>query len=101
MDLNLTSWAGATVIVMTLVSAIKAGWKGWADGKEARLALVLGIVVGIAAKLTGAMAFEPGAAGWVHAILGGVLCGISAQIAHDKALNALVGKGNSNGEAKK
>jgi hypothetical protein len=101
MDLNLTSWAGATVVVMALVSAVKAGWKGWADGKEARLALALGVVVGLAARLTGAMAFEPGAAGWVHAVLGGVMCGIAAQVAHDKALNAIVGKGNSDGEVKK
>lgn len=94
-DFDLTSWAGATVVVMTLVSAVKAGWKGWAAGKEARLSLVLGIVVGLAARLTGAMAFDPGAAGWVHAILGGVMCGIAAQATHDYALNPIIGKGDS------
>lgn len=96
MDFNLTSWAGATVVVMALVSAVKAGWKSWASGKEARLALVLGILVGIAAKLTGAMHFDPGAAGWVGAILGGIMCGIAAQATHDYALNPIIGKGDSN-----
>ena len=86
---ELTSVAGAVLVVLTLVSGIKAGWPAWTEGKEARLSLALGLLVAVAAKLTHAMFPDPGVVGWVQTVVGGLAIGIGAQLAHDKALNAM------------
>jgi len=92
MNFDLTSWAGLTAMILATVSGLKKAFPTWVNGKEEFLAIVLGIVLGLAAKATGALSTPAGAQGWIYAALGGVAAGLSAQVAHDKLLNPLIKK---------
>ena len=89
-NFDLSSWAGIAALTVALVSAVKSGWKGWASGKEPKLAMVLALVLTLTAHATGAMAFAAGARGWVDAVIGGILAGVAAQVGHDYLLDPVL-----------
>jgi hypothetical protein len=91
MSFDLTNFAGLVAAVLAAVSAVKAGWPAWAEGREPRLALLLGLIFGIAARAVHPVSFAGGLEGWIAAALQGIMAGIAAQVAHDKALGPIKG----------
>jgi hypothetical protein len=89
MTFDLTTFAGLVAAVLACVSAIKTGWPTWTAGREPRLALAIGLLFGLAARVVHPASFSLGLEGWLAASLQGLAAGIGAQVAHDKGLNVL------------
>lgn len=99
MNVDLTTLAGMSALVLGVISAVKFAWPAWTEEKEPRLAIVLGLVVGVVARLARPGAFPAGVEGWVAAIVQGLTAAMTAGVAHDKLLNPIkkgpdVPKGN-------
>ncbi len=97
----LGSWGGIAIVTTAIVQALKKAFT-FADGNEPKIALLVGPLLAVAAKFAGVIAQTPGAAGWVVAVVGGILAGgVGGQIVHDKFWNPvakLLPKGGKDGK---
>ena len=82
----LASWSGMGLLVTALVQGAKRAFKK-VEGNEAILSLVLGPILAVVAKASGAMTLNGGWSGWAVAIIGGLLVGVGGQVIHDKFWN--------------
>ncbi len=91
---DLATFAGLALVIPMLVGALKKLWPAWVKGKEAHLALISTLAIGIATKLTVPGAF--GGVGWVTLILGLIFTAVGSMVVHDQVINRVIHKPNPN-----
>ena len=91
----LASYGGMAVGVTFLISALKAIWKSFIDGKEPILAIILSYIVGIVAKLVTDVYGPNTFKAWTLHILILLFVAVGAAVFHDKVVNAITGKKSS------
>ena len=114
--MNFQTWIAAvtaasatgSAAVMFLVSGLKWLIPASVKGNEQRTAIILGLAVGLVSGIVAhsmtAANFPAGWMGWLAAIgtglFVGVNSGVGGQLAHDKLLNTVLGKGGDDKEDK-
>lgn len=88
------SYVGVAMGVTFLVSGVKALFKGWADGKEGYLTVVLSYGLGVVAKLVTDFYGDSSVKAWALHLLVLAFVAVGAAAFHDKFLNILQGKGD-------
>lgn len=90
----LASYGGLAVGVSLLVSGLKSLWKGWVDGKEPVLTVILTYLLGIASKLIMPDVYGPNSLqSWALHVIVLLFVAVLAGSFHDKLTNALMHKG--------
>jgi len=89
----LASYGGLAVGVSLLVSGLKSLWKGWTDGKEPVLTVILTFALGLVAKLVMPGVYGDGSLrSWtLHAVVL-LFVAMGAGVFHDKVTNVFAGK---------
>jgi len=82
-DFDLTTFAGLAAATTAAVSGLKLMFPDHVKGKEALISLVLPLLLGVVAKLSGSFAGLE----WVPFVTTLLLGGMTAQVAHDKVVN--------------
>lgn len=91
--MDLATWGGISLLVMGLIEAGKRAFDVLAEPqKAARMSLILGVALGLTAKIGGFMELPAGFGGYALAVLGGLMAGGGAQLVHNNILNPLFGK---------
>lgn len=85
---DLISYPGLVAVVIALVGGLKKLWPAFVKGKEAHLALILSLGIGVAAKLTIPNAFAN--VQWVVFLISLLFVTMAAGAAHDRLVNPLL-----------
>lgn len=88
MNFDLTTWTGIAAVVTTIIGGLKK-FVPWVSGKEALVALVLGLGLAAVAKVSGLGWSE---LTWVQLVVAGLSSGVGAGLIHDKVVNPVRGK---------
>ena len=91
--MNGNTWlvgGGAVAAIWTVLQVLKAKFPKFVDGKEEAIALILGLVAGVGARLVKPDGWEPGYHGWISAVGAGLAAALASGIFHDKAGSPLI-----------
>lgn len=92
MEFDLTTLGGVLALTVLLVNIGKVSFPKLFADREALASLVIGELLAVVSHAAGMLAPDGGLKGWVTVIIGGLLAGGAAQVAHDKIVNPLIGK---------
>ena len=84
MEFDLTTFAGVSVVATFVVEIAKKFLGDKLKGREALVALVLGVALAVASKFAGIGFVDTG---WLMLVMTGLGAGVASQVVHDKVVN--------------